>query len=289
MINPLKNQLTILLISSLLIVSGCIYPNNNTPNILPNTNTQTDQNSTSNNKIIDQIDQNFIPENKLDTKKTLQEINEETENILINVVYPITENETVNKQIKDFIDQQITEFKKEVPEINEGSINQQNSLYINYTNTSLYNKGGIQSFKFDISTYTGGAHPNTFSHTFTFEMSSGNLVNLSDIFTKNSNYLSELSKITSEDLKTQLIKNDSPDFIAETIEMGTEPTEENFRNWVFDNNYLTIHFDPYQVASYAEGPQMVNIPLIDLSDILNNHYFSDSLKVSFLKFKRLFQ
>ncbi len=256
-----KNQLSILLISSLLVISGCdlFNINNKTSNTLSEVKT-------------DQTNQIDIPENELSTKKTQEEINEETENILINVVYPITDNEKVNKTVKDFIDQQIKEFKQDAPAIDENSINMQNTLYINYSNTSLYNKGEVQSFKFDISTYTGGAHPNTFSHTFTFEMNSGDLINLSDIFNKNENYLETLSKITSDNLKSQLIKGDSPDFIAETIESGTEPTEENYKNWVFDNNYLTIHFDPYQVASYAEGPQMVNIPLSDLSDILNSKY-----------------
>jgi hypothetical protein len=58
------------------------------------------------------------------------------------------------------------------------------------------------------------------------------------------------------------------DFLKE----GTSPEDENFETFFFDNAYLTILFAPYQVASYAAGPQTLRIPTSELKDILRSEY-----------------
>jgi len=55
---------------------------------------------------------------------------------------------------------------------------------------------------------------------------------------------------------------------ADWIARGTAPVPENYENWVLTPDALVFTFEPYQVAAYAAGPQIVTIPLADLADIL---------------------
>jgi hypothetical protein len=46
------------------------------------------------------------------------------------------------------------------------------------------------------------------------------------------------------------------------------PHGDNFEGFEWLPTELVLHFDPYVVASYAEGPQQVRIPLAALQDVL---------------------
>lgn len=79
------------------------------------------------------------------------------------------------------------------------------------------------------------------------------------------NHLEILAPLVRDDLSAQL--GDMTD--AEWIAMGTDPAEPfNYRSWALTNDALVIYFDPYQVAAYAAGPQVVSIPLADIADVL---------------------
>lgn len=191
------------------------------------------------------------------------QIKEETSTLIVDAVYPITGNAPVDLELKQFVQQNIDDFKKEAPSIEPGSNYSQNSIYITFTRSKLFNQDKYQSFKFDISTYTGGAHPNTAALTMTFKMPEGTRVKLADLFTPDVNYLKNLSTISRESLKEQLQDMDNG-----SIDIGTEASEGNFASWTLDGENLLLHFDPYQVAPYAAGPQLVTIKLADLGNIL---------------------
>jgi hypothetical protein len=44
------------------------------------------------------------------------------------------------------------------------------------------------------------------------------------------------------------------------IMRGAAPTVQNYQSWMITPQGLKFTFDPYQVASYAEGPQEVVVP-----------------------------
>jgi hypothetical protein len=52
------------------------------------------------------------------------------------------------------------------------------------------------------------------------------------------------------------------------IEEGAAPAAENFEAWNISRRGLAITFDPYQVASYAEGPKHVVVPFGELKSIV---------------------
>ena len=129
----------------------------------------------------------------------------------------------------------------------------------------------VVSVLFNVYTYTGGAHSNTYFKTFTFDLENDSLYTLDALFQEGVDARAILAPIAREQLLTTLA--DFPDF----IESGTEPHPDtttypgldNYANWVLTEDALVLYFPPYQVAPYVAGPQTVTIPLADLQDVLN--------------------
>lgn len=50
----------------------------------------------------------------------------------------------------------------------------------------------------------------------------------------------------------------------EMLMAGTEPVEDNFRTFIVIPSGIRLHFQPYQVAPWAAGPQTVDVSLDEL-------------------------
>jgi len=124
------------------------------------------------------------------------------------------------------------------------------------------------SYIFTIYMDTLGAHGNTFFHTFTFDIASGALLALGDVFLPGTDYLAELSKLARAKLPDII----GPGTDARMLMDGTVPAEESFENFFLDNGDFVILFAPYQVAAYAAGPQTLRISLSELSGMLKSEY-----------------
>jgi hypothetical protein len=120
---------------------------------------------------------------------------------------------------------------------------------------------GLLSVLFTIDYYvSGAAHPNQYAVSLNLDIGRGKVLTLSDLFKPGSDYLKLISEACIQDLKKQArFEWDS----------GALPKEENYRSWNITGDGLLISFDPYQVASYAMGPQSVTLPYASLKDILD--------------------
>jgi hypothetical protein len=117
-------------------------------------------------------------------------------------------------------------------------------------------ENNLISLRFTFSTYfVGAAHPTSFSHTLNYDLSADKQLQFSDVFTNENDVL----KIFSDYARTDFLKRGISD--KEWIYEGTEPTAENFRSWNITPKGFLLTFDQYQVASYAEGPQEVEVPV----------------------------
>jgi hypothetical protein len=74
-----------------------------------------------------------------------------------------------------------------------------------------------------------------------------------------------ISDYTIAALKKKL----GPDPDTEWIERGAGPDSENYKNWNITQKGLSVTFDPYQVASYAEGEHVIVIPYAALRSVIN--------------------
>ena len=113
----------------------------------------------------------------------------------------------------------------------------------------------------------GAAHSNTNFRTWCFFLEPFiTIETLKDCFTKQD----EAFSIIQIEVRKQLFQNfninaessetnDGKNFGRDWIERGT--TEwSSFGVFVFEKEHLAFSFDPYQVASYAAGPQFAQIP-----------------------------
>ncbi len=124
------------------------------------------------------------------------------------------------------------------------------------------------SYIYTIYEDTEGVHGNTRFKTFTFDTATGKELTLSDIFKGESDYLEALSRISRAKLPEVI----GPTADAVFIEKGTTPDTKNFENFFIDNADIVFLFDTYQVASFADGPQTLRLPLSTFSSILKPIY-----------------
>jgi hypothetical protein len=122
----------------------------------------------------------------------------------------------------------------------------------------------IINLVFTIADYTGGAHPNSYYKTFTFDLEQERVIILDDLFVEGSNPLAVISPIVQQDLITRIGEMTDPTW----IEQGTGENPENYQNFAITPDALIFFFPPYQVAAYAAGPQQASIPLSQLNAIL---------------------
>ena len=125
------------------------------------------------------------------------------------------------------------------------------------------------SFVFAFYEDTGGAHPNGYFRTFVWKKEGGK-IELSDLFVPQSEYLERLSQVSKIQIRQAIGRMGEGS--SSLFEEGYAPREQNFQNFYLHEGELVILFDPYQVAAYAAGPQVVRIPLTELRDILKSEF-----------------
>jgi hypothetical protein len=123
------------------------------------------------------------------------------------------------------------------------------------------------SFQFDTAEYySGAAHPNHFARMLTIDMEHGTMVRPEEFFASSSAGVEFLSRATREILRERFM--DDEDTLRTMTTPGTAPLWENFRNVGLTPLGLVVVFDPYHVAPYARGPQVVRIPSNTISALL---------------------
>jgi hypothetical protein len=184
--------------------------------------------------------------------------------------------EKFNQAVTDLVAQRTGEFKKAAAERarEEAAAKQDDGsppsdLDVTYVVTAA-NKDFI-SVLFSFSEYTGGAHPNTTTESFNYDLNRNAPVRLADLFTPNSNYMKVISDYSVRELKKLETVSDAED--------GAGPKVENFHSWNFTPAGLKITFDPYQVGPYVAGAHVVVVPYSVLKPIIK----PDGLLAQFAK------
>jgi hypothetical protein len=150
---------------------------------------------------------------------------------------------------------------------------------------------GFVSVLTDGDAYTGGAHGMPITASFNLDLASGKLVSLGELFDDPA----AARKVLSDECRRQLegryeakIRDNSSTMssaqqasdirhMRQWIEKGTAPTPDNFRVFLVDGLDapaigLTLIFPPYQVASFADGVQQVEVPAELFYQLLKPEY-----------------
>ena len=182
-----------------------------------------------------------------------------------------------NQQVADLINTEADQFKENVKEMRAKSpdkAKQRNDLDVDF-DTSIINTGDtpIVSIRFTFSGYADGLSARYRYHrVLNYNLDSGKLIELSDLFSPDANYLQVISDYSRAVLSKKL-RNQT------MIMEGTEPRADNFSNWNIDPTGLRFTFDESKVAPAIDGTQVVVVPYSVLNDLMSpDSPISDCLK-----------
>ncbi|WP_233237987.1 TIR domain-containing protein [Bordetella sp. LUAb4] len=133
--------------------------------------------------------------------------------------------------------------------------------------------GRLLSIVFILDFYgAGAAHSNYGFKIFNFFLNPLCLIdNLRGVFADEEIAFPHLQKLIRESLKKSLLVDEGETGDAAFIEWITDGTSswEDFRHFSFSDKSMSIHFPPYAVASFADGPQRAEIPLESIRHLLS--------------------
>jgi len=129
--------------------------------------------------------------------------------------------------------------------------------------------GRIISIVYRIGWYfCGAAHPNSGFRTFCFLLDPlVRIARLSTMFADEQKSLETLKALVRRQLLAPKDDDEGLSQQEETVLSGTEEWD-SFGSFAFDEEGMEIMFAPYQVASYANGPQFVRLPYKDFAHLL---------------------
>jgi hypothetical protein len=183
-----------------------------------------------------------------------------------------------NQEAKNLVTRRISAFKKETTDVApddgttpDASPESESSVPVDSLDISYriaLAKDDLISIEFEVGSYSSGAaHPNSYSEVLNYDVKAGKVIKLTDLFNPGAKYLQLISAYCIKDLKRQSKSKDSL-LDDQTIQNGAGPDAQNYESWTLTKKGLEITFDPYQVASYAAGPQRVVVPYSALKELI---------------------
>jgi hypothetical protein len=165
-----------------------------------------------------------------------------------------------NQAMDAYLAQTIAGFRKDAAQAASAPMDSPGS-FLQTSYQALYNRNGLLSVLVTESFYMkGAAHPGSVYVSFNYDVETGRMLTLGELFKRSSDYLGVLSMICKAELK----KRDFP-----ITESGADPTQQNYQTWNITGNGLQVTFGEYQVGPYAAGPQTVLVPFSELEGELD--------------------
>ena len=122
------------------------------------------------------------------------------------------------------------------------------------------NDKGVLSIVLVNYSFAGGAHGNTIARALNFDIETGHVYTLPELFKPNSNYVKKISDI----IKVQIKARDIP-----TLGDFTE-INPNQDFYIADRS-LVIFFQLYEITPYYVGIPYFPISIYELEDIINEN------------------
>jgi hypothetical protein len=179
----------------------------------------------------------------------------------IDFKFPVTGNKIIDSEIMKNVDQITNTFSEEAESfLIESIVEERKYSMIGSYESHLGPK--YDTFVFLVSVDFGGAHPNHFYRTITFDKNA-KVLTLQDVLNKEigtSEVLDKISELTRRNISEKLGENTN----IEMLNAGTKPDFENFKNFYVKDNQLVLLFEPYAVAPYAYSTQEASVGFDEL-------------------------
>lgn len=119
------------------------------------------------------------------------------------------------------------------------------------------NNKGLLGISVEMYWFSGGAHGMTVLKSVTFNVTTGRIYRLQDLFKESSDYVKRLTDI----IKRQIQERDIPVIVDFT---SIKPDQDFY----IENRTLVIYFQLYELTPYAYGFPTFIIPTQEIDDIL---------------------
>ena len=212
------------------------------------------KNTTSVNKISNTTKKSAVVSNK--------ELNEHSKTLDFNLNYPEVklDDEHVQNKINITLKQEIYGFKKSIEDIHKESIAIHPTAF-KYSGSSSFKYkiiDNVLSVKVNLDQFTGGAHPMTFIRTYNFDLNTGNILKLEEIFNQEGKkiYKNKINKIITD----KMYENPDNYFIDEF-----KGINENTQYYLDEDNII-IFFQLYEIAPYTAGIPEFKIPYSEFKE-----------------------
>ncbi len=180
----------------------------------------------------------------------------------------------VNNKPTSF-EQLIEELKTEYNDVLSSFPDYKASWSIEINSDIIYQDSSFVSIATTIFSYTGGAHANSSQVYKSFNLNTGEAITLDDILVKG--YEEELNE--SAEIEFRMLKEIPPAFSLEekgyVFEGGKFKLNDNF---AIINKSLLFYYNPYEIASYAEGPTEIELRLTDYVNLIDANGILHAIK-----------
>ncbi len=199
-------------------------------------------------------------------------IKDETGIYMVDIKYPkLDYTDEINQMIKDKMNTEIELFADEAASLEltaeeiEEYVYGKSGLWIDYT-VYLLSEDYI-SVAFETSVYnSGAAHPYSYTEVFNYDVKNNKDLLLVDMFVPDTMFWEAISATVIPKIKFALYEDEMTD--DDWIDEGAGPDPKNFIAFNITEDGFVFHFDPYQVAAYAAGPQRIEVNFEELGAIL---------------------
>ncbi len=177
-----------------------------------------------------------------------------------------TADKSFNEKISNFVIGQISDFKKsslETWEAMKATAGPGQAVLDKPVQPFYFSASWLPSqtnekyisFALQIYYFSGGAHGNEAIYGFNYDAANKKEISMTDFLAGSQNSLQSLSKMAKQDLIFQLSQAgwQAQEGMQEMLDLGTAPTVENFGQFTFNNEVLTVYFQRYQIAPGAFG------------------------------------
>lgn len=187
----------------------------------------------------------------------------QTDALDIQVHYPVLGIPGVDAELAAWAENAVISFEHDYGQIEERTPTTPRYV-LDIRHTVDHPSSRAVSVMFQVETYTGGAHGTLDILVHNFETQTGLSLTLPYLFVDVEMALNLMSTHCYEELARTLGENRLEDMLR----LGTTPDADNFSALALLPHGVRIYFQPYQVAPWAEGPQIVDIPLEALEEAL---------------------
>jgi uncharacterized protein YecT (DUF1311 family) len=182
----------------------------------------------------------------------------------ISVAYPVTGKKAIDEDLAAWAKKTLQNFEGESRTDHQSG---EKPYEMDVTYSIARNDGRVFAVLFEEYSDSGGAHPSHDYYTANYFLPDGWRIYLPELL-DGSRGLKRIGELAHADLIRRIATGPDAASDPDSVSEGTAPDWSNFSAFILLPDAILLHFAPYQVASYAAGPQESRIPLVSLRGVM---------------------